>query len=109
MAAASKVSFEIAFKNLKLLPGVIEYAEAGALTGGAGANRFYLESKVKVAEHHDKHVFDIIYDAQTSGGLLIAVAEDRAALLLQALLDRGVDAADIGRAIPFDDAVIHII
>ncbi len=109
MAAASKVSFEIVFKDLKLLPGVIEYAEAGALTGGAEANRFYLESKVKVAEHHDPHVFDIIYDAQTSGGLLIAIAEDQAATLLKALIDRGVEAADIGRVIPRDDAVIHIL
>jgi len=107
MASGSKVSFEIIFENINLLPGVIEYAEAGALTGGANANRFYLEPKISVAPHLGKHVYDIIYDAQTSGGLLIAVPENNAAALLDSLHQKGVEAADIGQVIPQGEKSIY--
>jgi selenide,water dikinase len=109
MAAGSNVSIEINFDKVVLLPGTIEYAKAGALTGGANANRQYLDGKINIADKHEKHVHDIIYDAQTSGGLLIAVAEDNAADLLQSLLDKGVEAAEIGRVIPKGKLTIYII
>ena len=107
MASGSRVSFEIIFENVILLPGVIEYAQAGALTGGANANRFYLESKVAIAPDLEKYVYDIIYDAQTSGGLLIAVPKERAALLLNSLRQKGVEASDIGQVIPQSERSIY--
>jgi selenide,water dikinase len=108
MASGSKVSIEISFKNVILLPGAIEYAESGALTGGANANRQYLDGKIHFAENFEKHVHDIIYDAQTSGGLLIAVAEEKSGILLESLLARGVEAAEIGRVIPKNEFAIYI-
>lgn len=108
MASGSKVSLEIEFENVILLPGVIEYAQAGALTGGAGANLFYLESKVSVAPHLEKYVHDIIYDAQTSGGLLIAAPQESASSLLDSLKQKGVEASDIGQVIPQGEKSIYI-
>jgi len=108
MASGSKVSLEITFEQIILLPGVIEYAQAGALTGGANANRFYLESKVSGAPHLEKYVYDIIYDAQTSGGLLIAAPGEMAAALLDSLRQKGVEASDIGTVIPQDAKSLYI-
>jgi selenide,water dikinase len=109
MASGSKVSIEIFFDKVILLPGTVKYAKAGALTGGANATRQYLEGKISIAPNHEKYVHDIVYDAQTSGGLLIAVAEEHSDDLLKSLLDKGVEAAEIGRVTPQKDFAIFII
>ncbi len=108
MASGSDVSFDIFFDKVILLPGVIDYAKAGALTGGANANQQYLEGKINIAPSHDKHVYDIIYDAQTSGGLLIAISEEKAGGLLKSLLDQGLEASEIGQVILKEEVSIYI-
>jgi selenide,water dikinase len=108
MASASNTSIEITFEKVPLLPGVIEYAQAGTLTGGANANRQYLEGKIEVGSTLQKYVHDIIYDAQTSGGLLIAVADEDAGKLLQSLQDKNVNASEIGRVMPKSEMTIYI-
>lgn len=108
MAKASNVSVEIQFDQLKLLPGTIKHARAGALTGGANATRQYLEGKIELASALEKHAHDIVYDAQTSGGLLLAIAPEKANDCLAKLKDCGLNAADIGRVITRRDAFIYI-
>jgi len=109
MATASGVSIEIVFADLRLLPGTIEHAKAGALTGGANANKDYLEGKIRFAASLESYASDIVYDPQTSGGMLIAIAENAAGELLTSLLTRGIDAADIGRVMAKDTAAIIVI
>lgn len=109
MAAASGVSIEIEFDALRLVPGTVKFAKAGFLTGGANANRQYLEGKISFAPSLEQHAHDIIYDPQTSGGLLIAIADAQAEELRTVLLNRKVDAVEIGRIIPKDQNVIFII
>lgn len=108
MASGSGVSFEIEFAQLHLLPGTIKHAKAGALTGGADANEKYLEDKIRFAASFEKHVRDIIFDAQTSGGMLIAVSDDKSDDLLRTLQDQGVDAVMMGRVIPQKEFAIYI-
>lgn len=108
MANASKVSIEITFGRLKILPGAISHAKAGALTGGANANRQYLEEKIEFASSLEKYAQDIVFDPQTSGGLLIAIVPDKADDLLQFLLNSNVNAAEIGRALPPSAKAIYI-
>lgn len=108
MASGSAVSFEIEFAQLHLLPGTVKHAKAGALTGGANANEKYLEGKIHFMESFDRHVRDIVFDAQTSGGMLIAVAEDKSDNLLKTLRDQGVDAVMMGRVIPQKEFAIYI-
>lgn len=109
MAHASGVSLEIQFDDIPLLPGVIRHAKAGALTGGADANRKYLEDKITLPESYEKYKRDIIFDAQTSGGMLIAIAEGRADALLEFLKINAVNASPIGRVVsPGSAAVIFI-
>jgi len=108
MATASDMSVEINFKDIRLLPGTIAHAEAGTLTGGAVANEQYLEGKIEFDPALEKSARDIAFDAQTSGGLLIAIAETTAGKLVGSLSDLGVNAFDIGRIIPKDDIVISV-
>jgi selenide,water dikinase len=71
MALASKVTLEIEAARLQFLPGAIEYALQGAIPGGLKNNREFASCVVEGASEYD----DLLYDPQTSGGLLIAMSE----------------------------------
>lgn len=77
VAVASHVSLEIQASRVPFLPGAIEYAHAGALAGGLKNNRDFVRSCVGGASEFD----DLLYDPQTSGGLLISLPEKEAAKL----------------------------
>jgi selenide,water dikinase len=71
MAIGSKVTLEIDSALVRFLDGAVEYAEAGAFSGGLGNNREFVASCVEGTSRFD----DLLYDPQTSGGLLIALPE----------------------------------
>ena len=71
MAAASGVTIEIDSSLVRFLPGAQEYARQGALPGGLKNNRDFAACAVESAAEVDP----LLYDPQTSGGLLIAMTE----------------------------------
>jgi selenide,water dikinase len=77
MALASGVTLEIDSRLVRFLPGAIEYAHAGAISGGGKNNRDFVSSCVEGETEFD----DLLYDPQTSGGLLISLPESEAAAL----------------------------
>jgi selenide,water dikinase len=77
MALGSNVTIEIDPRAVRFLPGAIEYARQGAIPGGLKNNREFAASCVEGTSEFD----DLLYDPQTSGGLLIALPERDAALL----------------------------
>ena len=77
MALASKVTIEIDPRAIQFLPGAVEYARQGAIPGGLKNNREFASSCVEGNSEFD----DLLYDPQTSGGLLIALPVTDAALL----------------------------
>ena len=79
IAAASGVGLRIGASAVPLLTGALDYASRGIVTGGAARNRKYLEGKVHLADGVDETLQHILFDPQTSGGLLFAVPADRAA------------------------------
>lgn len=79
MAAASNVAFRLSARRMPLLPGALEYAAQGFITGGASHNRFHLQDKVTLSDKVTEEMGHILFDAQTSGGLLLAVAPEKAA------------------------------
>jgi selenide,water dikinase len=78
MAIASKVTLEIDSNAIEFLPGALEYAAQGAVPGGLHNNRAFAESCVLVKPGVDPAVLQLLYDPQTSGGLLIALPEESA-------------------------------
>jgi selenide,water dikinase len=108
MADASAVSIEIEFDRLPLLPNVIKYAEAGALTPGADANREFLEGKLAVSDSLSKAQNDVLYDAQTSGGLLISLPEEKLKDLFSDSRSAGLDVWRIGRVKGKSDVSITV-
>ena len=78
MAAASGVCIRIEPSQVPVLPGALDYAGRGILTGGAGRNRKYLADKVRIGPGIPEPLEHILFDPQTSGGLLFALPPDRA-------------------------------
>lgn len=83
MALASNVTLEIDPPAVRFLPGAVEYARKGAIAGGLKNNREFAASCVEGSSEFD----DLLYDPQTSGGLLIALAERDAADLEKKMPD----------------------
>lgn len=96
MAHASRVAFELHASRIPLIGGARDLASMGMIPAGSFANRRFCESAVTVAEGVDPLLVDLFADAQTSGGLLIAVAPDRATPLHEALESRRVPHHEIG-------------
>lgn len=78
VAAASGVGIRIDASNLPLLPGAEDYASQEIITGGAKRNREYLDGKARVSVGVTETMGHILFDPQTSGGLLFTVAPESA-------------------------------
>ncbi len=76
MAEASGVSFEVDAGRIPVIEGAFEYAQMGLIPGGLRRNQDFLAGKVE-ANGAEQSVLEVMFDPQTSGGLLIAVAPDR--------------------------------
>jgi selenide,water dikinase len=96
LALASNVSLHITAAQVPLLPGALECVRAGYVPGGLKANREFAECMVGWADEIPEELKTILFDPQTAGGLLIAVANKHADALRQALGDAGVPAVEIG-------------
>jgi selenide, water dikinase len=83
MALASNVTLEITASAVRFLPGAIEYSKAGAHSGGLNNNRDFVQSCVILPHEVPTEIEALLYDPQTSGGLLISLGEDEAKKLLE--------------------------
>src|SRR3990172_5352629 len=78
MAGASGAALRFSAARIPLLPGVLEYASRGIVTGGGDRNRKHLRDKVTFADDISEEMRHVLFDPQTSGGLLLAVGRDKA-------------------------------
>jgi len=78
MARASGVSLEIYMDEIPRLDGVLEYAAMGLLSGATYSNREYVGKAVSFDPDIEQREQDLLFDPQTSGGLLISCPQDRA-------------------------------
>lgn len=109
MASASDVTFEINVTDIAYLTDAIDYAKMGLIPAGAYKNRGYSIGKVEsgsVAEHY----LDLLYDPQTSGGLLISVAEKDVKPMLEDFKAANMDTtvSIIGKVAPKSDKLIRL-
>ncbi len=100
MVFESDVGIRVFSEKLPLISGALEYAGMGMVPGGTYKNREFRETMVDMGPGIDPLLRDIMYDPQTSGGLLICLARDVAADLVSALHEKGVkQAAVIGEVL----------
>jgi selenide, water dikinase len=108
MAAGSNVSFRIDPTKIPFLPGAREAARGGFLAGGLKSNREFIESCVGFAANVPEDIRALLFDPQTSGGLLIAAGKEHAAAMRAALEQRNVVAAQIGEVVDKRSPLIEI-
>lgn len=87
MAQGSGVTIELDSGAIPVLPGALDFAAMGILPAGVYRNRSFAAASAAFAEGLPLRLQDVLFDPQTSGGLLISVAEKDAAALLRELQD----------------------
>lgn len=98
MALGSGVALEIETDRVPLIEGALDAVRAGAIPGGLLSNREFAECLVHDSAQGQipEDLRALLYDPQTSGGLLISVAAQDASELLVLLVNAGLPAAIIG-------------
>jgi selenide, water dikinase len=99
MAVGSAVMLEIETAKVPVIDGALEAIKVGAIPGGLVSNREFAECMVadSAGSAVSNELRKLMYDPQTSGGLLISVSAEEAAQLIDSLRDSGVYAVQIGR------------
>ena len=110
MLNASNASAEVSFSDVPLLDGAERLAADGVVPGGTQRNRKAAENSVEWDPKLQDHQKLLMCDAQTSGGLLIAVPEGRKDALLTELQSRGVSSAEVvGRIIEGTSRPVQVV
>jgi selenide,water dikinase len=107
MAVASHCSLELDADAVPLLDGARELV-TGNIPGGGRTNRQHFGASIEIMPSVDSALADLLFDPQTSGGLLVAVAPAAADGLLAALLADGVEASCVGAAVPPGEWLIRV-
>jgi len=96
MADGSNVTIKIYSQNLPILPNALELADQGMITAGAGSNRAFLEGRYTLHGKINSNIEHILFDPQTSGGLLMAIPEKESEFFETDAKEKGIDIAFIG-------------
>jgi selenide,water dikinase len=96
MAAGSGVVLTLRASAVPILPAALEYAAMGLVPAGSFANRNFCAKSLEVAPEVDPLLVDLCSDAQTNGGLFIAVAPDTARQFQDCLAGHGLAPVVIG-------------
>lgn len=96
MARAGKKQIRLYAKSVPVLARALEYAAMGMFPAGAYTNKKHFSESVTMSDTIDNILADMMFDPQTSGGLVIAVDAGLADKCLCAIRDEGIEAAIIG-------------
>ena len=109
MASASDVTFDIRVKDVAYMEDAIACAKMGLVPAGAYKNRGYSIDKVDTGSV-EEHYLDLLYDPQTSGGLLIAVAPGEASRMMEDFAEAGMETrvSVIGEVAEKSDKLIRL-
>ena len=95
MLSNTSIGIRLESKAIPIIPETIEFARNGFIPGGAFKNKAFRSSLLSPAPHIDSVLIDILFDPQTSGGLLMGIGKDSAGDLLENLKTAGVTEATI--------------
>lgn len=107
LALSSDVSLVIELAKLPLLPGAEALARQGNKTRASATNRSFADSLLRIEADVDELLTEFVFDAQTSGGLLISVPEERAGELIERAQSAGASATCVvGYVEPRQDVAV---
>ena len=109
MMLRSSAEAQIIWDDIPFFPGVLQYVANGVLPGAIERNKESCSHLVTADDTLSSAMIDMCFDAQTSGGLLIAVAPEKADAFLKSLHDNNLtDAAIIGKVTGPGNGRVHI-
>ncbi|OJV64514.1 MAG: selenide, water dikinase SelD [Clostridiales bacterium 38-18] len=109
MAVGSEVSITLVSESIKYITKAYELAEMGIIPAGAYKNRAHANNKVSISESASEVVVDLMFDPQTSGGLLFALTSEDAERLLRSLSEvYPLEAYIVGQVMHKMDKAIYI-
>jgi len=110
MIHAGEVGMEFDHTTIPLLPRAVEFAQSGLVPGGTYRNRDFRAGKVDFSDSVPAWAPDVLFDPQTSGGLLMAVLPEKAEGMITLLREAGYPQASvIGRVIDKPEGRVRII
>ena len=109
MALGSGVCLEIHSQEVPLIEGVEELARRGMLPGGIQTNREFVSTAVSFESNVSKRLRQILFDPQTSGGLLISAPPAVSAQLLESLSAHNIFAREIGAVHPRQQEYLRVV
>jgi selenide,water dikinase len=106
VAEKSGVTLQIRAGAVPFLPGARDYAEKWLFPGGTGRNKKYFAPRIRVDGEVAEEVVQLLYTPETSGGLLFAVAADRADRMRQAFENAAAPLWTIGEVVPAESQAL---
>jgi len=109
MLHLSGMSATISLRAVPLLPDALDYASTGLIPGGLHRNLNFYKGKINNSSRASDPAVELLYDPQTSGGLLIAVKAEKCSDMLAAMKAQGLaEAAEIGEVTSSEEYEITI-
>jgi selenide,water dikinase len=100
MAATSGARLCFQYSRIPFISGARKYAEEWTFPGGAADNRQYFGGQVRFAAELDEASQMLLFDPQTSGGLLLAVPTEKLEALLKRAAETGQELWEVGEVVP---------
>lgn len=107
MASASNVTFKLYKDKLPIIEGIKEYAMMGLVPAGSYNNRNYLDGKYEL-KNVELWMEDLLFDPQTSGGLLISTTKEESIKIMEKLDKLELKSAIIGEVISLQEKYIIV-
>jgi len=109
MMRASGTTARIEAEKVPLLPGALELARRGIGPGGTERNKTHFGGHVSLASNLDPALAELLFDPQTSGGLLLSVAGDKTDALCSALAAHGVASSVVGSVMALGGSYVEVV
>jgi selenide,water dikinase len=110
LARGSDVQIDLIYENLPFYPNALQMYQKGETTGSNKANRRMAEGAWEITTHRSAEEQALLFDPQTSGGLLIAVPDSQADDLIAQLKKEGVETAvRVGEVVASDRPHIRVV
>jgi len=110
LAQGSGIQIDLIYENLPFYPNALRMYQKGETTGSNKANRRLAEGAWEITTHRSAEELELLFDPQTSGGLLLAVPDSQADDLISRLKKEGLETADrVGEIVASDRPCIRVV